>query len=163
MLFSSSLCSSVIPKQVGQNMRWQGDLSSWDSGVIQVQCLLTETDTQQTWVCVEMESCGVWPWLDAGGGIWSLTMISSNLGRAQKWCQWYYPGLVEVKWNYLHSRSLEGQACFCLLMGVQCWCPSCICPEVPLVFLLGMGRTHGWNSGFTLLCPVTVVYWYLSR
>lgn len=55
--------------------------------------------------------------LDAGEGIWSLILISSNVGGAQKWCQWYYQGLAGVKWKYLHCRSLEG-ICFCLLLGV---------------------------------------------
>lgn len=92
-------------------------------------------DRQHTWVCLELENSGL-TLLDAGEGIWILRLISSNVGGTQKWCQWYDPGLAEDKWKYLHSQSLQGQACFCLLLGIRCWCPSCVCPEVPLVILL---------------------------
>lgn len=46
--------------------------------------------------------------LDAAEGIWILRLISSNVGRAQKWCQWCYPGLAEDKWIF--ALQISGRA-----------------------------------------------------
>lgn len=87
-----------------------------------------------------------YPWcvtpVDAGNSHWFLTLRqiiyvdSGTAGKQSASCS--YPSPAEVKWKNLVAKFVGDQACFCLLLGVQCYCPSFVPLVVPLVFPQGL-------------------------
>lgn len=145
----------VIKKDLGQEINWQA---------YRCNPHLVFTDKL---IGREVLSVVRYPWcvtpVDAGNSHWFLTsrqiiyVDSGTAGKQSASCS--YPSPAEVKWKYLVSKSVGEQACFCLLLGVHCYCPS----FVPLVFPQGLFGVFLvnilWSWEWKAFCPFSAPIW----